>query len=179
MTSATIPLYQRHLLNELRRLSKYGRFKPPHNLTEFILLLLKICQLGMSFQVGNDLIAVSSKQLFIFALCLLILLSIFINGLSFYVWQQHHVKLSAIVDKLLMGLVATNYIFIVLGMILYLMIEGIRETIGLPQVIFTILQLDMINVVFIGYSIPTVLPRDINRSTLYISLLGVLLGLLK
>lgn len=178
MTINTLPLRHKKLLHELAKLSKYGRFKPPSSLTELILLLLKICQFNLSLQIGIGLVQASSRELFITALGFLLLLSISISGLIFYLWTYQREKLSAFTSTIFMSKISPHYVFVILGVTAFTLVECFGGATRLVKVFLTIIKLNMINVQFIGYSIPLASFEQIYQSIIYLSLSGILIGIL-
>lgn len=178
MTTSTLPVRQKRLLYELGKLSKYGRFKLPSSLTELILLLLKICQFNLSWQIGIGLVQASSRELFITALGFLLLLSISISGLIFYLWTYQREKLSAFTSTIFMSKISPHYVFVILGVTAFTLVECFGGATRLVKVFLTIIKLNMINVQFIGYSIPLASFSSIYHSIIYLSLSGILIGIL-
>ncbi len=155
---------------------KYGRHKSP-NLIELV-ILLQIYQFLISFEIGNDLASIPSRQLFILAVAGLTILPISFHFLFYYLWKTGQEKINAVAAEILPISIPRSYLFIFLFVIISTVVNAIGEQTGVPKIFLDISRFNDISANIVCYSIPIRGFKDIYCFLLYLLYLKVILGLI-
>lgn len=118
---------------------KYGRHKSS-NLIELV-ILLQIYQFLISFEIGNDLASIPSRQLFILAVAGLTILPISFHLLFYYLWKTGQEKINAVAAEILLISIPRSYLFIPLFVIISTVVNAIREQTGVSKYFWISLDL--------------------------------------